>query len=632
MCGINGILYFNNKFKDEGTSFFESKISVMNKEIAHRGPDGEGMFINFPVCLGHRRLSIIDLSEDASQPMFSHDRSVVIVFNGEIYNYIELMSELSAKGYNFKTRSDTEVIIHSYEEYGFDCVKKFNGMWAFAIYDFKKNIFFASRDRFGVKPFYYFINNDCLIFSSEIKSVLKVKDIRLANHGKVFDYLAYGYKTNNGETFFNEINELKSSHNLIIKDGKNKFEKYWDLNDTKTRSIGNVKEVYDETDNLLTDAVKLRFRSDVPVSILLSGGLDSGIISMITDELIDSHKLNAASVKAFSAVFPGFIFDESKSVTELLKTCRHINSVFINPDQNNLLDSINSFIYGMGEPVFSTSSFAHYTLMKEIKKNNVKVVLNGQGADESWCGYGKYIIGYYLLDLLFSKPDELPSQINSISDKMRFSYKYILKQFIKAVMSRRQSSYLRSKYQEKIFDCISKDLRSSEISYLSNPEYSKFSSSNLNGFMKYNIQYLGFNQILNYEDHSSMQSSVEMRSPFIDYRIMELAFSLPDKIKFDNGITKKILREVYSDRLPASTVNNYEKIGFMTPFDDWMNKDVTNNFITSVLNSDSFRSKSIWDASKIKNIFENKDRFPDFPFWRVLNLELWSQAYGISNL
>ncbi|MBK7157825.1 MAG: hypothetical protein IPH77_04520 [Ignavibacteria bacterium] len=215
---------------------------------------------------------------------------------------------------------------------------------------------------------------------------------------------------------------------------------------------------------------------------------------------------------------------------------------------------------------------------------------------------------------------------------MRFSYKYILKQFIKAVMSRRQSSYLRSKYQEKIFDCISEDLRSSEISYLSNPEYSKFSSSNLNGFMKYNIQYLGFNQILNYEDHSSMQSSVEMRSPFIDYRIMELAFSLPDKIKFDNGITKKILREVYSDRLPASTVNNYEKIGFMTPFDDWMNKDVTNNFITSVLNSDSFRSKSIWDASKIKNIFKNKDRFPDFPFWQVLNLELWSQAYGISNL
>ena len=145
MCGINGILYFNNKFKDEGTSFFESKISVMNKEIAHRGPDGEGMFINFPVCLGHRRLSIIDLSEDASQPMFSHDRSVVIVFNGEIYNYIELMSELSAKGYKFKTRSDTEVIIHSYEEYGFDCVKKFNGMWAFAIYDFKK-IFSLHRE------------------------------------------------------------------------------------------------------------------------------------------------------------------------------------------------------------------------------------------------------------------------------------------------------------------------------------------------------------------------------------------------------------------------------------------------------------------------------------------------------
>lgn len=632
MCGINGIIYFNSEFAEMDNSYFENKISIMNKEIAHRGPDGEGVFIQFPVCLGHRRLSIIDLSAEASQPMFSNDKSIVIVYNGELYNYIEIMSELISKGYEFRTRSDTEVIINAYEEYGYDCVNQFNGMWAFAIYDFRKNVFFASRDRFGVKPFYYYEIDDSLVFSSEIKSILKVKKMLQANHGKVFDYLAYGYKTNNGETFFEGINELKPAHNLIISEGKTEFRKYWDLNDTKIRTNYDLKNIYEETKFLLTDAVKLRFRSDVPVSILLSGGIDSGIITKITDELIDDHKLNAAGVTAFSAVFPGFIYDESKSVSELLKKCRHINSVLLNPDQKNLLESIISFIYGMGEPVFSTSSFAHYTLMKEIGSRNIKVVLNGQGADESWCGYGKYIIGYYLLDLLFSKPGDIIPQIKSISEKMGFSYKYVFLQFAKAVLSRKQSSYLRSKYQEKIFDCISKDFRNSEFSYLSNPEYRKFSSSNLNGFMKYNIQYLGFNQILNYEDHSSMQSSVEMRSPFIDYRIMEFAFSLPMEKKFDHGITKKILREVYADKLPSSTVLNNQKIGFMTPFDNWLNSKPVRNFINELLNTESFKGKSIWDSEKIKHIFDHSDKFKNFPFWRVINLELWSQAYGIRNL
>lgn len=632
MCGINGIIYFNNSFKNESAAFFESKMSVMNKEIAHRGPDGEGIFCSYPVSFGHKRLSIIDLSENASQPMFNDDRSVVIVFNGEIYNYIELMSELTSRGHKFRTQSDTEVIIHSYEEFGFDCVNRFNGMWAFTVYDFRKNIFFASRDRFGVKPFYYYIDKEYLVFSSEIKSILKIKDVRNANRGKVFDYLAYGYKTGNGETFFSGINELKPAHNLIIRNDVPKFERYWDLNISKRRSADNINELYEETDNLIKDAVKIRFRSDVPVSILLSGGLDSGIITKITDEQIDSHELKEKNVTAFSAVFPGFIDDESVQVKEFLKTCRHINSVLMSPDQDTLIGSIDNFVYGMGEPVFSTSSFAHYSLMKEMKRNNVKVVLNGQGADEAWCGYGKYIIGYFILDLLFSKPFELPSQIFSISRNMGLSYKYIFKQIIKSAVSRKLSSKIRSRYQEKIYDCLSDEFRQSENNYLRNPEYGKLSSENLSGFLKYNIQYLGFNQILNYEDHSSMQSSVEMRSPFIDYRLMELAFSLPPETKFDHGITKKILREIYKSKLPDSIISNKKKIGFMTPFNDWMNKKVTENFIRDLLNSDSFRSKSIWDASKIKNIFENKEKYTDFPFWRVINLELWSRAYGINNL
>ncbi|HMS64858.1 MAG TPA: asparagine synthase (glutamine-hydrolyzing) [Ignavibacteria bacterium] len=634
MCGINGIFYFNSSLSEDPVRFENENfpfIENMNSEIAHRGPDGIGSFIKFPVCFGHRRLSIIDLSREADQPMFNEDRSIVLIYNGEIYNYPELMSELKNKGHVFKTKSDTEVILRSYQEYGTGCVSKFNGMWSFALYDFKKKIFFASRDRFGVKPFYYFIDKDKLIFSSEIKAILKIKKITDSYHPKVFEYLAYGYKTSNGDTFFNEVKELKASHNFIIENGKNEIIKYWDLNNKEELNF-NYKNIAEETEALIKNSVKIRFRSDVPVSILLSGGLDSGIITKITDELIESHELNNKNVSAYSAVFPGFRYDESKQIKDLLQTCSHINSVFLNPDQQNLIESIDDFVYAMGEPVFSTTSFAHFLLMKEIKKNNIKVVLNGQGADEAWCGYGKYLIGYFLLDQIFSDPGKLFSQMNSISDKMKFSYIYILKQTLKSIISRKSASFLRSEYQEKVMGALSENLKKANSSYFENSSYNKFSSGNLSGYLKYNIEYQGFNQILHYEDHSAMSSSVEMRSPFIDYRIMELAFSIPSKYKFDHGITKKILREIYKTRLPKSITGNNNKIGFLTPFDNWMEQNSLSEFINDILNSQSFNSKNIWNASKIRNIFKNRDQYPDFPYWRIINLELWSKAYGINNL
>ncbi|MEO8665595.1 MAG: asparagine synthase (glutamine-hydrolyzing) [Ignavibacteria bacterium] len=628
MCGINGILYFHSFDKNKPKAFHEENMRRMNNEIIHRGPDSEGIHIDYPLCFGFRRLSIIDLSENANQPMFNEDRSVAIIFNGEIYNYLELIPELKRKGHIFKTKSDTEVILHSYEEYGLDCVRKFNGMWAFALYDFKNKIFFASRDRFGVKPFYYYLDNDSLIFSSEIKAILKVNNITNANHGKVFDYLSYGYKTSNGETFFEDIKELKPAHNLIILNKEIRFVKYWDPEKYELKN----ESAEDALRSLVHDSVKIRYRSDVPVSILLSGGLDSTIIAKTTDELIEVHELQSESVTAFTAVFPGFMYDESAAVKEFLATCKHITPFEILPDNKHLLGSINDFVYGMGEPVFSTTSFAHYILMKEIKKQNVKVVLNGQGSDEVWSGYDRYFIGYFLLDLLLSEPKNFLKQMNSISEKMKFSVKYILAQTAKAALSRRYSSYFRAKYREKIIDTLSKDFFTANYNYFSNPDYKKLSSGNLSGYMKYNLQHQGFSQILHYEDHSSMQSSIEMRSPFIDYRLIELAFTLPTEKKIDHGVTKKILREVFKDKLPDSIINNYRKIGFATPFEDWMNEPGTKTFIDNVLNSRSFSDRKIFKAAKIRKIFNDSKINKNFPFWRVINLELWSNAYNISNL
>lgn len=478
-----------------------------------------------------------------------------------------------------------------------------------------------------MKPFYYYKDDRKFIFSSEIKAILKIESINEANHGKVYDYLAYGYKTSNGDTFFKNIKELEPAHNIIIQNSKIEIKKYWHFNNEKFS--GN--DISEKLNDLLYDSVKLRFRSDVPVSILLSGGLDSGIITKITDELIENNQVKENEVTAFSAVFPGFMYDESIIVKEFIKTCKHIKSTEITPGNESLLAYINQFVYGMGEPVFSTTSFAHFILMKEIKKQNVKVVMNGQGSDEAWCGYGRYFIGYFLLDQLISKPQEFISQMNSISDKMKYSYKFILFQTMKAVLSRRYSSYLRAKYKEGMIDCLTFDFFRKNYKYISNPEYSKLTSDNLSGYMKYNLQYQGFNQILHYEDHSSMQSSIEMRSPFIDYRLMELAFSLPDRMKFDNGVTKKVLRELFKDKLPESVIYNHLKIGFMTPFDNWMDQDNTRSFVNDLINSNSFNSKRIFNPGRIREKFSNKNN-ENFPFWRVLNLELWSRVYGINNL
>lgn len=631
MCGINGILYFNSYCADRPESFFESNIQRMNDEISHRGPDGEGMLISYPVCFGFRRLSIIDLSENANQPMFNEDRSIAIIFNGEIYNYLELIPDLKNKGHVFKTKSDTEVIIHAYEEYGYNCVNKFNGMWSFAIYDFRKNVLFASRDRFGVKPFYYFLGKENFIFSSEIKTILRIKNINEANHGKVFDYLAYGYKTSNGDTFFKDINELKPAHNIIIQNNEVNFNCYWNFRKEEINKF-NEDKIKDELCFLLNDSVKIRFRSDVPVSILLSGGLDSTIIAKITDDLISNEEINNKEVTAYSAIFPGYKYDESNLIKEFTQTCKHIKSVTIFPDFENLTGSINSFIYGMGEPVFSATSFAHYTLMKEIKKEKVKVVLNGQGSDESWCGYDRNIMGYFLLDLLISNPQKLLKQTSALHNKKNYYYKEFISQTIKAILSRRYASYLRSKYQEKVFDCLSGEFIKNNYSYFENSGYNKFSKNNLTNYLQYNIKFQGFNQILHYEDHSSMQNSIEMRSPFIDYRIMEFAFSIPVEKKFDMAITKKILREIFKDKLPAAIVNNYKKIGFATPFDERMENGSMKEFVNDLLNSDSFRSKSIFNSNRIQNIFSNKKEYPQFPYWRIINLELWSQVYNIRNL
>ena len=396
MCGINGILKINPNYDIRS---FENKINQMNETIIHRGPDSGGVYVNNPIGQGFRRLSIIDLSDAGNQPMLSQDKSISLVFNGEIYNYLELIEELKTKGHVFSTKTDTEVIIHAYQEWGTDCVNRFNGMWGFALYDFKNELFFASRDRMGVKPFYYHLNKDYLVFSSETKAILKVESFREANRAKAFEYIAYGYnKTNDGETFVEKINELLPGTNLLVDKKGVKFEKYWTLT-TDMYKLNPSKTISEEFTLLFEDALKLRYRSDVPIGILLSGGLDSSVITKITDDLIKKGELAQNKIMAYTAHFPGLENDEYKIALEFSKTCKNIELKSITPDLNEVTKNLDDIIYGLDQPVLGFNSIVHNLLMKEIRKDGIVVTLNGQGADEAYYGYEKHIFGYLLLIL-----------------------------------------------------------------------------------------------------------------------------------------------------------------------------------------------------------------------------------------
>ena len=604
----------------------------MNDLIAHRGPDSDGIYIKHPICFGFRRLSIIDLTDDANQPMLSNNGKIAIVFNGEIYNYREINSELENKGYVFTTQSDTEVIINSYMEYGFECVEKFNGMWAFAIYDFRKKILFCSRDRFGVKPFYYYLDNDSLFFSSELKSLHKTCGLNKANLSKVYEYLAYGYRINDGETYFENCFELLPGTNLIYENNQIRFQKYWELRPNSFKHNDSLT-FHEEYTQLFESAVRLRYRSDVPVGILLSGGFDSSSIAKVTDNLIENGELEQNEIHAFIASFPDFKDDETEIAREFIKTCKHIRLHEMIIDSRNIADDFEETIYGLDHPVSSFATIAHNNIMKKCNERGIKVVLNGQGSDEAYAGYVRYISGVHLLDQLLSREGKFLSEFHHLNSQNKYSKAHLLSQMFKSTLSLPYSSYLRAKYTEKSLSCLNSEfIKNNYYHYKSDWKFS-LKGGNFDRYLLNHITHKTLNNILQYEDISSMLQSIEIRSPFMDYRLMEFAFSIPNDLRFNKGITKVIQRETIGKMLPDSITYNRKKIGFNTPFTDYITNDPAfKSYIFDIIHSKNFLSKKIWNAGKIIGKFENSGKYSSFPFWRFINMEVWSKGYNISNL
>ncbi len=621
MCGIAGIVNLNRS--PVRKDILESMVDVQR----HRGPDDSGMHISGSVALGHARLSIIDLSKDASQPMSNQDSTLFIVHNGEIYNYLELREELTALGYDFKSKSDTEVILHAYEEWGEGCLNRFNGMWAFAILDTRKALLFCSRDRFGVKPFYYYLDSDLFVFSSEIKAILRHPGIkREPNDRAIFNYLAsgYGYMDISDETFFKGINQLQSAHYIKLSLVDNRFsqEKYWDLDPRNRSRIDDENEVYRRFCELFEDSVRLRLRSDVPLGVALSGGLDSSSIACVAAGLLKGKRL-----EAFSSCFEEAEYDERRFIDPMLKaTNANANIIFTKPE--DLFKDIEDIIWHQDEPYSTLSIFPQWYVMKLAKEKGVKVLLTGQGGDETLAGYHKYYF-YLFADLICSlKWARAHSEIRYYKDLKGSSapvwgaiFKIMLSYIIPQIIKRGFSA------GGKVPSYLNRDFARSHVRHVFTVK--KFASI-LNNDLYNGLKISPLPSLLHIDDRSSMAHGVESRAPFLDYRLVEYLFSLGPEYKIRDGMTKFILRSSFKNILPEEVRVRRDKMGFATPLEKWLRMELKGK-VEELFKSKEFLDRPYFDHGNVikefKDFAEGRKRDSHYTIWSWVNLELWFRKF-----
>lgn len=569
MCGITGIISLNSQI------ISVEYLKRMTDSLVHRGPDGEGFWINSnkTVGLGHRRLAIIDLSDAGQQPM-SYLGRYSIVHNGEIYNYIELKNELQKKGYKFKSSTDTEVIVAAYDHWQDECLDHFDGMFAFAIWDEKEKDLFAARDRFGEKPFFYYYDQEKFVFASEMKALWVAGIERKPNYKMIFNYITIGYVDNPGipgETFFDHINKLPAASFLKyhLDSRQLLLEKYWDI-DPQIQSEKITKEkAVEQFDHLFTTSIKRRLRSDVTIGTSLSGGLDSSSIVAIINELEQSKGNNNATnykQQTFTAIFPDFEKDESV-YSKIVADQFGLQQSSINVTVNDLLNDWEKLLYHQEEPFGSASVYAQYKVFELSSQHNVKVLLDGQGADEILAGYHKYYKWYW--QELFHKRRLLKSGELKAAKAMNVQENFGLKNVIASLLPDLASVILERQYLLKAIrqEDINKEfvhLQSKEA-YYTTPAY-----FNLNGALYFNTMTHGLEELLRYADRNSMAHGREVRLPFLSHELVNFVFSLPSHFKIRKAWTKWLLRENMKNRLPEAIVWRKDKVGFEPPQKKWM--------------------------------------------------------------
>lgn len=601
MCGITGIMHFDEQRKADS-----NVIKKMTDTIAYRGPDGKGYYLHNNIALGHRRLSIIDLNT-GGQPMFNEDKSLALVFNGEVYNYIELREELKRTGYSFKTNSDTEVIIKAYEKWGIDCQNKFNGMWAFALWDNNKQQLLLSRDRIGEKPLHYAIFKNTLIFGSEIKSILAYGVPKIPNYELLEIYLSLGYIPA-PFTFYKNIHKLKAGNCLIIQGNDIKEKKYWDLPEIdESNMISNKKEVYGNFENLFTDSVRIRMRSDVPYGAFLSGGLDSSCIVALMSEI------SSFPIETFTIGFKEKLYDE-RYLANLVAKKFHTNHHEYIVESESFNESLNNIVFHFDEP-FGDSSAIPTGYVSKFAASKVKMVLTGDGGDEVLSGYTtyqheKFASQYKRLPGFIS--NNFPYFLEFISKPLKGSMKYYFNR--SRIVSFSSNMDFQNRYLYK-----TPGINLSAIKQMTKNENVYPVEQYLGDFMKkctykdpfYQLMYLNFklslpDDMLTKVDRMSMAYSLETRSPFLDFRLIEYMVNVHKDIKMKNYERKTVLRNSIGLKLPKQLLTASKK-GFSVPLLDWFKEYSFTERLNELKESIPFLDEEIITRISKTNKKENKE-------------------------
>lgn len=608
MCGIAG--FFDPSTKDYSQS--KEQLERMLASIAHRGPDNSSVNIEFPIALGHNRLSIIDLSDTSNQPMEYQD--FVLVFNGEIYNYIEIKQELIEKGFTFKTRSDTEVVLAAYSHWGESCVKKFVGMWAFAIWDRSRRILFCSRDRFGIKPFYYSTYGQSFYFASEYKP-LKLSPFF---DGKINDRqflrgLQLGWMAYEDETYFEQIKALPEGCNLVVKNGNIEIKKYWDI-DTSLESTETFENKKKDFYQLFSDSIKLHYRSDVEVGVCLSGGLDSSAILSMAASLFPEKE-----IKSFTIFYEGKDeVDERPFANEVIKKYKNITPFYYTPSDKEIQEALEHVLHFADVPISGSSPVSQYFLMKLAKEHGVKVLLDGQGSDEYLCGYMHTFNRLIGQKINKGKYFEALKILNQHKKEHNLSPKDAMLVLLKGI-------YASSHSEQDIFNYELKKLNSflrGNLSKINSIQLEEKAGDKIVNFNYHLLFHTSLPTLLHYEDRNSMAFSLESRVPFLDHRLVEYGFSLPLKDKINNAETKYILRKSLGGILPEAVANRKDKKGFVTPGEaKWLRGPLKH------LLEDDFTPLNQWinpyELKKLIYNYQKGDNKQAKLLWRLIMLNLW---------
>lgn len=653
MCGITG--YFNLK-----NQFSRLDFSRANNIIRHRGPDDFGYVTfnndwsfslwkdeslsdfqgeNVLGAIGFRRLSIIDLSYNGHQPMNDHSKNLWIVFNGEIYNYIELRSELKKLGYVFKSDTDTEVILYAYKEWGNDCLKRFNGMWAFCILDLENKKLFCARDRLGIKPFYYFADKHSFIFGSEMKQIMEmVPGIQQnANDRLIFDFLALGsYANETNETYFNDIYKLDPGSWMevdLINLNEIRFNKvrWWQLPEIEIS--WKEEQIYEKIYEILLDSVRLRLRSDVPQGTALSGGLDSSVIVSLVNILRNGDK---EANKVFTIVSDDLDNDDKYYADMVIK------SIPVTPFQKTFeeiarLDELPKLLWHQEEPIQTASIFGSWELYKYFREQNITVNLDGQGADELLYGYNNFPFRNFLvsslLDFGLSHTREQISEIAKVYQTSGLKVYGQLSYGLAIRLLRDNTGLYQRIKLNKVRNWMDTGFYSVNIkkSYVLGEKYidnNLHFDSELKKHSYTLLKHTNLPGILRQVDRNSMAFSVESRVPFLDYRFVELAYTIPPSLMIKNGYTKYPLRMAIKGKLMNEVLWRKTKVGFRMPEYEILakNKDYVREVVAS-LRGDS-RLKGISFGKEVELYLESKKTYDNI-LWRFFIYALWKKQFKI---